>query len=58
MKILIAEDEISTAKALKLLLEKEKNSVDIVHRPCPATICRSTRGCPDRPTIRLSKRTP
>lgn len=31
MKILIAEDEISTAKALKLLLEKEKNSVDIVH---------------------------
>ena len=31
MKILIAEDEISTAKALKLLLEKSKFSVDIVH---------------------------
>lgn len=31
MRILIAEDEISTAKALKLLLEKAKNSVDIVH---------------------------
>lgn len=31
MRILIAEDEIATAKALKLLLEKSKNSVDIVH---------------------------
>ena len=31
MKILIAEDEISTAKALKLILEKSKSSVDIVH---------------------------
>ena len=31
MRILIAEDEIATAKALKLLLEKAKNSVDIVH---------------------------
>ena len=31
MKILIAEDEISTAKALKLILEKAKFSVDIVH---------------------------
>ncbi|MBR2993276.1 MAG: response regulator transcription factor [Clostridiales bacterium] len=31
MKILIAEDEISTAKALKLILEKSKFSVDIVH---------------------------
>lgn len=31
MRILIAEDEIATAKALKLLLEKLKYSVDIVH---------------------------
>ena len=31
MRILIAEDEKATAKALKLLLEKAKNSVDIVH---------------------------
>ena len=31
MRILIAEDEKATAKALKLLLEKGKNSVDIVH---------------------------
>lgn len=31
MKILIAEDEVSTAKALKLILEKNKFSVDIVH---------------------------
>ena len=31
MKILIAEDESSTAKALKLILEKSKFSVDIVH---------------------------
>ena len=31
MRILIAEDEVATAKALKLLLEKAKYSVDIVH---------------------------
>ncbi|MBO4266516.1 MAG: response regulator transcription factor [Lachnospiraceae bacterium] len=31
MRILIAEDEVSTAKALKVLLEKAKYSVDIVH---------------------------
>ncbi|MBO7355034.1 MAG: response regulator transcription factor [Lachnospiraceae bacterium] len=31
MRILIAEDEVSTAKALKVLLEKSKYSVDIVH---------------------------
>ena len=31
MRILIAEDEVATAKALKLLLEKAKFSVDIVH---------------------------
>lgn len=31
MRILIAEDETATAKALKLLLEKAKYSVDIVH---------------------------
>lgn len=31
MRILIAEDEIATAKALKVLLEKSKYSVDIVH---------------------------
>ena len=31
MRILIAEDEAATAKALKLLLEKAKNSVDIVY---------------------------
>ena len=31
MRVLIAEDEISTAKALKLLLEKANYSVDIVH---------------------------
>ena len=31
MKILIAEDEVSTAKALKVILEKSKFSVDIVH---------------------------
>ncbi|HAH17990.1 response regulator transcription factor [uncultured Eubacterium sp.] len=31
MRILIAEDEIATAKALKLLLEKLKYSVDIVY---------------------------
>ena len=31
MRIIIAEDEIATAKALKLLLEKAKYSVDIVH---------------------------
>ena len=31
MRIIIAEDDIATAKALKLLLEKSKYSVDIVH---------------------------
>ena len=31
MRVLIAEDEVATAKALKLLLEKAKYSVDIVH---------------------------
>ena len=31
MRILIAEDEEATARALKLLLEKAKNSADIVH---------------------------
>lgn len=31
MKILIAEDEIEIARALKVLLEKQKYSVDIVH---------------------------
>ncbi|MCR5510510.1 MAG: response regulator transcription factor [Lachnospiraceae bacterium] len=31
MRILIAEDDVATAKALKLLLEKSKYSVDIVH---------------------------
>lgn len=31
MRILIAEDEVATAKALKVLLEKVKYSVDIVH---------------------------
>ena len=31
MRVLIAEDEISTAKELKILLEKARYSVDIVH---------------------------
>ncbi|MBR4760691.1 MAG: response regulator transcription factor [Lachnospiraceae bacterium] len=31
MRILIAEDEVATAKAIKVLLEKAKYSVDIVH---------------------------
>lgn len=31
MRVLIAEDEASTAKALKVLLEKSKFAVDIVH---------------------------
>lgn len=31
MKILIAEDEVATAKALKVLLEKARYSVDTVH---------------------------
>ncbi|MDO4804894.1 MAG: response regulator transcription factor [Lachnospiraceae bacterium] len=31
MKVLIAEDEVATARALKVLLEKAKFSVDIVH---------------------------
>ena len=31
MRILIAEDEVATAKALKLMLEKNMHSVDIVH---------------------------
>ena len=31
MRILIAEDEVSTARALKVLLEKAMYSVDIVH---------------------------
>jgi len=31
MRVLIAEDEIATAKALKILLEKAKYTVDIVH---------------------------
>ena len=31
MRVLIAEDEVSTVKALKVLLEKSKFSVDIVH---------------------------
>lgn len=31
MRVLIAEDEVATAKALKILLEKAKYSVDIVH---------------------------
>ena len=39
MRILIAEDEIATAKALKLLLEKAKYSVDIVHNGNDAWDC-------------------
>ena len=31
MRILIAEDEVATARALKVLLEKAKYAVDIVH---------------------------
>ena len=31
MRVLIAEDEVATAKAIKLLLEKAKFTVDIVH---------------------------
>ena len=31
MRILLAEDEVSIAKALKVLLEKNKYSVDVVH---------------------------
>lgn len=31
MKVLIAEDEVSIAKALKLVLEKNKYTVDMVH---------------------------
>lgn len=31
MRILIAEDEVEIARALKILLEKNKCSVDIVH---------------------------
>ena len=31
MRILIAEDETATARALKLLLEKSRYAVDIVH---------------------------
>ena len=31
MRVRIAEDEVATAKAIKLLLEKAKYSVDIVH---------------------------
>ena len=31
MRVLIAEDEIASAKALKLLLEREKYTVDIVN---------------------------
>ena len=31
MRVLIAEDEVAKAKAMKLLLEKSKYSVDIVH---------------------------
>ena len=31
MRILIADDEVEIAKALKLLLEKQKFTVDIVH---------------------------
>ena len=31
MRVLIAEDEIATAKAVKLLLEKARFTVDIVH---------------------------
>ena len=31
MRILIAEDEVEIAKALKVMLERSKYSVDIVH---------------------------
>ena len=31
MRILIAEDEVEIARALKVLLEKNKCAVDIVH---------------------------
>ena len=39
MHILIAEDEAATAKALKLLLEKVRYSVDIVHNGTDAWDC-------------------
>lgn len=44
MRVLIAEDETATAKALKVLLEKSKYSVDIVHNGNDAWeyICIST----------------
>ncbi len=36
MRILIAEDEVSIAKALRLMLEKNKYSVDVVHNGADA----------------------
>ena len=37
MQILIAEDEVEIAKALKVMLERSKYSVDIVHNGIDAT---------------------
>ncbi len=36
MRILIAEDEVTIAKALKVMLEKNKYAVDMVHNGCDA----------------------
>ena len=38
MRILIAEDEVSIAKALQLMLEKNKYSVDVVHNGTDALV--------------------
>ena len=56
MRILIAEDEVATAKALKLLLEKSKYSVDIVHTGTDAFIRRMKFVAPYRNTSAISAR--
>ena len=58
MRILIAEDEVSIAKALKVMLEKQNYTVDMVHngndaldfimsrRLLPSTSSRTKTGSP------------
>ena len=42
MRILIAEDEVTIARALKVMLEKNKYAVDMVHNGSDALVLDST----------------
>ena len=54
MRILIAEDEVTIARALKVMLEKNKYAVDMVHNGNDALDYGNKYGCfPERRKLYL-----